>query len=519
MSFPLTIDHLLWRMRHVHPDARVLDVVGSADGRDIQSMTFAGLADRVRALSAGLARRAGVAPGSTVVTMSFNTRVQAELMFAVPAAGARLECLNVRMSSDVLLEQIASSDPVLVVVDREVLDHPGIGPVAAEVVAQMAPGIHVLRVDSRGGPEYDEIIATGETASGETPVVDENVPAFVFHSSGTTGRPKAYEVSHRELVLHSLSQAADGASGLTTTDRVLPLAPFFHVNGWGLLFTSTMTGADVVLIGGDLAPGRIADVMSDLGVTVAAAVPTVWHDVCGVIAQSPERRPARLREVLSGGSAVPQSVVGDIERHLGATVATAWGMTETMACSTYERSEPATTAGRPIPLMEMRIAGPAGPADAGEPGSLEVRGAFVIGAASDDGWMSTGDIASLDARGRLTLHDREKDMIKSGGEWIPSAEIELCLCEITGVQTAAVVARPDARWVERPVAFVVLDPAGGAPIGHEVLRAHLQQHLPRWWVPDEITIIDDLPKTAVGKIDKVALRRAQHAETKSEEMA
>lgn len=521
MTFQLTINHLLWRMQNVHPAAEVIGVEGSGSSQIVDRVSFSEVAVRVRALAAGLAESYDVTPGSTVAIMAFNTRAHVELLFAVPSIGAQLECLNMRMEPKVLLDQLTASAPKVLIIDQEAVDHPVVGPTVRAVIESAPAMSRILLIDASGGEEYAAIMASGRPAFA-APDLSEEQPAFLFHTSGTTGRPKTYRVRHRDAVLHALSQAAAGASCLTQHDRVLPLAPFFHVNGWGLPFTSAITGSDLVLIGADVAPGRVIDAMRELDVTVAAAVPTIWHDVCRIASAEPGRRPTKLREVLSGGSAVPLSVVQDVRDHLGAGVATAWGMTETMACSTFERAEPATSAGVPIPLVEMRIMGPTGPADAGEQGSLEVRGAFIVGAGdSPEGWMNTGDIASLGADGRLRLHDRERDLIKSGGEWIVSAEIEQHLCTMPGVEAAAVVAKPDPRWVERPVAFVVLAPGSAESVTEEEIRAHLLDRLPRWWMPDLIFIQEDLPKTAVGKIDKVALRltQTQKQHQHSEEVA
>lgn len=512
MTLPLTIDRLLWRMENVHLAAEVVEVVGSGSKQYTQSVSFSETAVRARALAAGLADAFNVGRGSVVTVMAFNTRAHFELLFAGPSMGAVVESLNVRMSADVLTEQLVKSRPAVVAVDEEVLKHPVVGSVVRAVLDAVAQlKIPVLEVGGSAGSDYERLVAAGRLSTTAVPTVSENDVAYLFHTSGTTGPPKTYSVTHRDVVLHALCQAASGASGLGAEDRVLPLAPFFHVNGWGLPFTCAITGADVVLMGGDMAADRVVDVLLSQGVTVAAAVPTVWYDVCQVVSQDPTRRPPGLREVLSGGSAVPMTVVASVMEHLGANVATAWGMTETMACSTYERNDPSVAAGVPIPLVETRVVDMSGPADRGSRGRLEVRGPFVIGApAESEGWMDTGDIASLDERGRLLLHDRQKDLIKSGGEWIASAELEQRLCTHPDVLVAAVVARPDPRWIERPVAYVKL--REGVPLDHvstDLLRAHLAETFPNWWLPDTITITDDLPMTAVGKIDKAALRRAQ----------
>ncbi|MHA6626540.1 AMP-binding protein [Pseudonocardia sichuanensis] len=507
MGLPLTIDHLLWRMEHVHRDAQVVGVPGAAS-RPVPR-TFTETAAGARRLATALHRHHGITAGSTVAVMAFNTVEHFALMLAVPTLGAAVNSLNVRLSADALVRQARDHGPDLLVVDDEVTLHPSIGPAARCAVEDLTRrGVPVLRANGAGLASVAALMAQGATTF-DGPEPPEDATAFYFHTSGTTGPAKTYAVTHRDVVLHALTQATVDASGLRRGDRVLPLAPFFHVNGWGLPFTAAVTGSSLVLVGGDLGAARIAEILSAQRVTVAAAVPTVWFDVCRLVAGEPRLRPAVLREVLSGGSAVPQSVVELVERELGARVATAWGMTETMACSTYEREAPSRSAGRFVPLVEARIAGEDGEgttAGAGERGRLQVRGAFVVGGPrAPSGWLDTEDIASLDQEGRLHLHDRSKDLIKSGGEWIASAEIEQHLCTHPAVSNAAVVARPDPRWGERPVAFVVRSAEAPAAVEPE-LRRYLAERFPRFWLPDVITIVDRLPVTAVGKVDKRALR-------------
>ncbi|WP_110207262.1 AMP-binding protein [Nocardioides daejeonensis] len=513
MSLPLTIEHLLWRMEHVHHSSEVVAVTPDGTGR----LSFPETAARARALAAGLRAGHRVEAGSVVAVLAFNTRLHLELMLGVPSLGAVLECVNIRTSTEVILDQLADSRPQVVVIETEALEHPTVGGVVRDVRdACRALGREVLLLDGRTGDGLEQLLAPVPPAA-RTPLAEEET-AYLFHTSGTTGRPKTYRVTHRDVVLHALSQATTVAADLRPEDRVLPLAPFFHVNGWGLPFTCAVTGSDLVLTGSDATADTVVDVLLEERVTVAAAVPTVWYDVCEAVrrrfgarqSDAPSPVPA-LREVLTGGSAVPASVAEAIREQLDARVVAAWGMTETMACSTYERDQPSSAAGLPVPLVETRVVDPLGVEVPEGRGRLEVRGAFVVGARGDSvagaGWMDTGDIASIDEEGRLRLHDRQKDLIKSGGEWIASAELEQGLCSHPAVSTAAVVARPDPRWMERPVAYVVLRSAGTATA--EELLDHLAAEFPKWWLPDQITITDDLPRTAVGKIDKVSLRRAQ----------
>lgn len=519
---PLTVEHLLWRMSNVHPASEIVSITDGAHRAKVLRCSFPEVASRARRLAAGAHASLGIRPGDTVAALAFNTLEHFEVLIGIPLLGAAVNSLNARLDADVLIEQMLSPRPAAVVVDAEMVQHPVLGDTARKVLSTLnGAGIPVVAVGhidwaehSHAFMNYEELISENSslvTAS----VKDENAIAYLFHTSGTTGRPKSYPVSHRAAILHTLSQATTEATGLRSDDRVLPLAPFFHVNGWGLPLTSALTGASLVLCGGDLAPERIASIINEESITVAAAVPTVWHDVCSVIEAGQVEKPGHLREVFSGGSVVPQPVVDAVAKVLGATVSTAWGMTETMACSTYERGEPAASAGKPIPLVEIRIDNSGFDQESGRParGTLEIRGPFIVGAQnSDSEWFDTGDIASIDSDGRLSLHDRAKDLIKSGGEWIASAELEQYLCTHPSVSAAAIVAMAHPRWIERPLAYIVTTEDNSDDI-EAALRAYVGERFPRYWIPDLFIVVDELPRTAVGKVDKARLRLRASTET------
>ncbi|BAH55459.1 AMP-binding protein [Rhodococcus opacus] len=529
--FPLTVDHLLWRMSNIHPQSEVVSIAGEAGGAATTRWSFPEVASRARRLAAGAQAGLGIGSGETVAVFAFNTLEHFEVLLGVPLLGAAVNSLNARLSAEVLIDQALSPRPAAVVVDGEMMDHPVLGDSARAVlaalresdVALIVVGDHDWSEYSDSFVRYEDLVELGGKATVPAAVSDEDITAYLFHTSGTTGRPKSYPVSHRAVMLHTLSQATTEASGLSRDDRVLPLAPFFHVNGWGLPLTCALTGASLILCGGDLAADRVATIISDESVTIAAAVPTIWHDVCAAVSAGRAPRPGSLREVFSGGSAVPQPVVRAVATVLGATVGTAWGMTETMACSTYERTDPTTSAGVPIPLVELRIDEDGFDQDGSGPsmGRLQVRGPFVVGVrdGSTD-WFDTGDIASIDERGRLSLHDREKDLIKSGGEWIATAELEQYLCTHPAVSSAAIVAMAHPRWIERPLAYIVVadDATGDIDVA---LRAHVGERFPRWWIPDHFIVVDALPRTAVGKVDKARLRTqsASEIQTQSEAIA
>ncbi|MFE5703821.1 AMP-binding protein [Rhodococcus koreensis] len=503
-------------MSNIHPQSEVVSIAGVVSGSATTRWSFPEMAARARRLAAGAHAELGIGPGHTVAVLAFNTLEHFEALLGVPLLGAAVNSLNARLNADVLIDQALSPRPAAVVVDGEMIDHPVLGESARSVLTALREAeVPLIVVGERDWTEhsdsfvrYGDLIETGSTLPAPTAVEDENTTAYLFHTSGTTGRPKSYPVSHRAVILHTLSQATTAASGLHSTDRVLPLAPFFHVNGWGLPLTCALTGASLVLCGGDLAADRVATIIDEESVTAAAAVPTIWHDVCAAVAAGHAPRPSNLREVFSGGSAVPQPVVDAVATVLGATVSTAWGMTETMACSTYERLEPTTSAGVPIPLVELRVDTDGFAQEGSEPGmgKLQVRGPFIVGVRDGStNWFDTGDIASIDQQGRLRLHDRAKDLIKSGGEWIATAELEQYLCTHPAVSSAAIVAMAHPRWIERPLAYIVVTDDATADIDAE-LRTHVGERFPRWWIPDHFIVVDALPRTAVGKVDKARLR-------------
>ena len=516
MKYPLTLHHLLWRMEHVNAEAEVVTASGVGDNLRLERQTYAESVTRIRRLMAGLARY-GIGPGDTVATLAWNSVEHFEALLAVPALGATLNNINLRLQADALDTLTGDPTPSLLIIDAELLGDNALAKTASRAVRRFAAAGTPVAVigDSGGDVDFDCIGYDDLLAADPAPLLDgavgEDDIAFLFHSGGTTGPPKTYEVTHRTALLHALSQATVDATGLSRADRVLPLAPFFHVNGWGLPLTSALTGCSLVLPGRDMSARRLARIIRDERVSVAAGVPTIWHDICAAVTADRDLRPRELREVLSGGSPVPLSIVNAVLSVLGASVGTAWGMTETMACSTYERTAPQDSAGRPIPLMELRVVDTVGNDVSGDDsalGRLDVRGPLVIAEPTDpdSAWFATGDVASIDSDGRLTLKDREKDLIKSGGEWIPSAVLEQHLCTHGQVTSAAVVAITDPRWMERPVAYVTLRPENDQPPSPENLRAYLEALVPRWWLPDRIEILSDLPRTSVGKIDKRTLR-------------
>jgi len=375
--------------------------------------------------------------------------------------------------------------------------------------------------------DYEELIAGAEPM--RWPEAQERAAAAICYTSGTTGRPKGVVYSHRSLVLHSLVSALPDAKRLSSRDTVLPVVPMFHANAWGLVFTAALIGCELVLPGPRLDAESLLELLAEERVTVTAGVPTVWMAILDALEREPDRWDlSSLGALIVGGSAAPPSLIAGFDRH-GLTVVHAWGLTETSPLATMARLprelEDAPAAeqhaararqGVPLPLVEIRGRGDDGglvPWDDSTMGEIEVRGPWVaasyLGGAgadrfTDDGWFRTGDIVTIDRRGSIRICDRSKDLVKSGGEWISSVDLENRLMAHPDVAEAAVIAIPDERWGERPLAAIVL--RDGASGDADALREHLAADYAKWQLPDRFEFIDEIPRTATGKFKKTALR-------------
>jgi fatty-acyl-CoA synthase len=445
----------------------------------------------------------GVEPGDRVATFSWNTQRHLELYLAVPCMGAVLHTLNIRLSGDQLQYIAGHAADKVVFLDPSLTD------------AWAASGAQVDRVIDLGD-EYEALLAD-QPKGFDYPELDDRAAAGLCYTSGTTGNPKGVLYSHRSNVLHALGKCLADGVGVRSGDRVMPVVPMFHANAWGFPYACALTGASLVLPSRFVAPEPLAKAIESERVTIAGAVPTVWLDL---LRYADEHGPdlSSLRTVICGGAAVPESLMREFEERHNVTIVQAWGMTETSPLASVAHGEDwdtRTRQGRPLPLVETRIVDDSGaevPWDGEATGELEVRGPTIASAyyESDDddkfdnGWLRTGDIASIDTRGSIKLTDRAKDVIKSGGEWISSVDLENALMAHPSVREAAVIARPDERWSERPLACVVLEE--GALLDEAELKRHLLDIVAKWWVPEEFVAIDEVPKTSVGKFDKKVLR-------------
>jgi fatty-acyl-CoA synthase len=378
-----------------------------------------------------------------------------------------------------------------------------------------------------GTIDYESLVASHEPM--QWPALEERRAAAMCYTSGTTGRPKGVVYSHRALVLHSLMAALPDSNGASAHDTILPVVPMFHANAWGLPYTGTFVGAALVLPGPKLDPVSVLDLMADERVTLTAGVPTVWMAVLQALDAEPDRWDlSALHRLLVGGSAVPRSLLEGFDRH-GLTIIQAWGMTETSPLGSVCRLTPdlvdapaeqqydfRSRQGVPVPFVDVRARGDDGELvewDDAAMGELEVRGPWVaaayhrgVGAEkfTDDGWFATGDVVKIDSRGCIRICDRSKDLVKSGGEWISSVDLENLLMAHPAVVEAAVIAIPDERWGERPMAVVVVK--DGEEATPDELREHLATEFAKWQLPERFEFIDALPRTATGKFKKTDLR-------------
>jgi fatty-acyl-CoA synthase len=517
---PLTLLHTLERMRGMFGDSEVVTLTGAGKRRT----SYAEVGERVDRL-AGALERLGVREGDRVATFCWNGQEHLELYMAIPCMGAVLHTINIRLFADQVAYIANHAEDKVVFVDDSLVE-------ALEEVAPRLETVEQFVVVGSGDAgslpgaiHYDELIG-GEEPGYRYPDLDDRAAAGLAYTSGTTGNPKGVLYSHKSQVIHSLVQLGADALGIRNTDRVLPVVPMFHVNAWGLPYSSALAGADLVMPGRFLQAQPLAELIESERVTISGAVPTIWLDL---LRYADEHHPdlSSVREVACGGSAVPLKLMQGFEERHGMRIIQAWGMTETSPIGSVARP-PAdaegdehwryrTMAGRLVPMVEARIVtedGGEGAWDGETTGELEVRGPYIASRYYEDpsgddkfhdGWLRTGDIAAIDAHGFVRISDRTKDVIKSGGEWISSVDLEGELIGHAEVLEAAVIAKPDERWSERPLACVVLEE--GASATADDLSEHLAERVAKWWLPDEYAFIDEVPKTSTGKYDKKVLRQ------------
>ncbi len=505
MERPLLVSQIAVRAGAIFASREV--VARTQEG--IERSTYGRVLERARRLASAL-RELGIRPGDRVATFAWNSLRHLELYLAVPSMGAVLHTLNIRLFEDDL-RYIArhAGDRILFLDSSLAAAAPRFEGIEHEVLMPDGPGAR------DGALAYEELVREGDPEF-EFPELDERSAAAMCYTSGTTGRPKGVVYSHRSTVLHTLGAALPDAMGIREADSVMPVVPMFHANAWGIPYVAAMAGARQVLPGPDLSPRGLAELIAAERVTWTAGVPTIWR---GLLDLDPLPDLSSLREVKAGGSAVPEALIRDFDSRLGVPLVQGWGMTETSPLAAtarlpagFEGSEDEAyrlraSQGRPLPLVELRLDRDAG-------GEVQVRGPWIAAGYygdeageerfTPDGWLRTGDVAEELPGGFVRLIDRTKDLVKSGGEWISSVELENAIMAHPDVIEAAVIAVPDERWGERPCACVVR--RDGSGLDAEAIRRHLDGRVAKWWVPERVEFLDEVPKTSVGKFDKKALR-------------
>jgi fatty-acyl-CoA synthase len=505
MDRPLLVKQIAERAERVFADREV--VARTQDG--IERSRYGRVVERARRLASALTAL-GVKPGDRVASFAWNSLRHLELYLAVPSMGAVLHTLNIRLFEDDLRYVVDHAGDKVIFLDASLAGAmPSFEGVEREIVMPDGPG------ERDGALDYEELVAGGDPRF-EFPELEENTAAAMCYTSGTTGRPKGVLYSQRSIVLHTLGAALPDSMDVREADSVMPVVPMFHAMAWGLPYIAAMVGARQVLPGPDLSPRGLTDLIEAEGVTMSAGVPTIWN---GVLELDPAPDLSSLRVLKAGGAAVPESLIRGVQERFGVPVVQGWGMTETSPLAATSRvpagMDPTcdegyalrATVGRILPLIEFRVDQDAG-------GELQVRGPWIARAYykepeedakfTGDGWLRTGDVAEVERGSYIKLVDRTKDLVKSGGEWISSVDLENAIMAHPDVVEAAVIAVPDERWGERPCACVVLREGSG--LAAEDLRGHLEDKVAKWWIPERFEFIEEVPKTSVGKFDKKVLR-------------
>jgi fatty-acyl-CoA synthase len=523
---PLGLPHVFHRAEQLFGHK---SIVTSTHAGEVGA-SYADWAVRVRRLATVL-DALGLSPDARVGSFAWNTQRHLELYFAVPCTGRVLHTLNIRLFADQVTYIVQHAADEAIFVDRSLL--PVLWPLADQL-----PGVrHFVVMDDGSDCEvpddprvhdYEKLLGAVEPFAGRFSIADENTAAAMCYTSGTTGNPKGVVYSHRSAVLHSLIALTADGIGLSERDTLLPVVPMFHVNAWGLPYASVFAGANLVFPGPSMTPAALLELIERHRVTVTAGVPTIWM---GAVPLLDSHDLSSLRIVICGGSAVPKSLSEAWREKIGLPITQAWGMTETSPIASIaslrthhdgldaaELADARASQGQSVPLMDLRIVDPTTgeelPWDGVAFGELQATGPWVAreyfanedGSASftEDGWLRTGDVATIDRYGYVQLVDRTKDLVKSGGEWISSVELENEIMAHPAVSEAAVIAKPDQQWSERPVACVVVEK--DAKVSADEIIEHLRPRVAKWWLPDEVLFVDEIPKTSTGKFSKKTLR-------------
>jgi fatty-acyl-CoA synthase len=523
---PLSVPHVFHRAEQLFGHKTI--VTATVDGEE--SVTVLEWAQRVRRLATAL-DTLGVSADGRVGTFCWNTARHLELYLAVPCTGRVLHTLNIRLFPEQLVYIANHAEDEVVFVDRSLL------PVLWPLAEKFESVRHYVVIDDGADAaipadprilDYEDLLAAAEPFPGRFEVDDESTAAAMCYTSGTTGNPKGVVYSHRSTVLHSLVTLTADVYGLSERDVVLPVVPMFHANAWGLPYSCLLAGSSIVFPGSNLTPEAILGLLDRHRVTVAAGVPTIWM---GILPLLDDYDLSALRAIPCGGSAVPRALSEAYREKIGLPIRHGWGMTETSPIATMcsprshhaaltedERADARARQGPATPLVDLRLVDPSTgapqPWDDVATGEIQAAGPWIAseyyrgegGGAqfTEDGWLRTGDVASVDSYGFVRLVDRTKDLVKSGGEWISSVELENEIMAHPKVAEAAVIAIPHEKWVERPLACVVVKP--GETVTPQEIIEFLTPRVAKWWLPDAVEFVDEVPKTSVGKFSKKTLR-------------
>lgn len=522
MQYPLTLNHILERAGNLFGS---VEIVSRLPDKSLHRYTYRDFYERSRRLAEAL-HSVGLHKGDRVATLMWNHYAHLEAYFGIPAAGGVYHTLNLRLHPDEIAYIANHANDRFLIVDDVLLPllHQFQGKVKFERIFVVSLTNNSIPT---GYEDYEHLLTT---ASGKFtyPEVAEDDAAGMCYTSGTTGRPKGVVYSHKSLVLHSLAAALVDTLAIGQQDTVTPVVPMFHANAWGVPFASTMVGAKQVFPGPHLDPVSLLDLYDQEQVTFTAGVPTIWLGIAQALEKNAERWNLPAMRMAVGGSAAPEGLIRAFDQ-FGLKIIHAWGMTETTPLATVsqlssymeswgedEQYRVRAKQGSAVPFVEMRVVNEDGvaPRDGKTMGELQVRGPWIAGAYYDrpdtqgnfteDGWFKTGDVATIDEYGYMKITDRTKDLIKSGGEWISSLDLENTLMGHPAVAEAAVFAVPHPKWQERPMAAVVLKQ--GQQVTEAELKAFLEKSVPKWWLPDAVVFIDEIPRTSAGKFLKSKLR-------------
>jgi len=527
MNYPLTLTHMLERSAKLFGGKEIASKMH--DG--MHRYSYADFHRRVHAVAGGL-ERLGVRPGDRVGTLCWNSFRHLELYFAVPCYGAVLHTLNLRLPSDQLAYIINHAEDQVIFVDASLVSilepiRSQISSVKHFIILPDEPGVDTALEPST---DYEKLVESSCTQPYPWPSLDENTAAATCYTSGTTGNPKGVLYTHRALFLHSFALAMTDVFGISERDTVLQIVPMFHANGWGVPFAAVMTGSRIVFSGRQLQPADVAELIQNERATFTAGVPTIWIGLYGYLEAHPHDL-SSLRMVVCAGSAMPRQFIEWFEKKHGVHFRLAWGMTETTPIATVMALKDHLTGlpekprfdllarhGLPLAGVDIRIVDAEGqelPWDGTTMGELQTRGPWITSGyyndprseqAFVDGWFRTGDVATIDSEGYLQIMDRTKDLVKSGGEWISSVDLENAIMAHPKVMEAAVIAVFHPKWQERPLACIAPLAEYSSDITKQEILEFLAGKVAKWWLPDDIVFLEAVPKTSVGKFNKRALR-------------